>query len=281
MDVQAYLQEQGERVDGFLEAVLPRAGDVPPALAQAMRHLVFPGGKRLRPAFAFAAAEAAGAAPDRALPMAAATELIHTYSLVHDDLPCMDDDAERRGRPTVHVVFGEAIAVLAGDALQALAFEVLARHATREATPARTLDALRDLAEAAGARALVGGQADDLDAAGQGADAARIESIHRRKSAALIAAAVVGGARLAGADDALLERLRRFGEDVGVAFQIADDVLDQDEDGACSLVRVLGVAGARERAEALLMGALAQLDSLGGKADPLRALARFAVRRDR
>jgi len=281
MDVNAYLRERGELVDGFLEQVLPKPGTVPPALAQAMRHLVFPGGKRLRPALAFAAAEAVGAPPERALALAAAVELVHTYSLVHDDLPCMDDDDERRGRPTVHVVYGEAVAVLAGDALLALAFEVLATQGARDACPERALGALRDLAEAAGARALVGGQVDDLELSEVPADAARIESVHLRKSAALIAASVVGGARQAGADAARLARLRRFGEDVGVAFQIADDVLDKDEDGACSLVRVLGEDGARARAEALLQTALAQLDDLGEKAEPLRELARFAVRRDR
>ncbi len=281
MDVNAYLRERGELVDGFLEQVLPKAGTVPPALAQAMRHLVFPGGKRLRPALAFAAAEAVGAPPERALALAAAVELVHTYSLVHDDLPCMDDDDERRGRPTVHVAYGEAVAVLAGDALLALAFEVLATQGARDACPERALGALRDLAEAAGARALVGGQVDDLELSEVPADAARIESVHLRKSAALIAASVVGGARQAGADAARLARLRRFGEDVGVAFQIADDVLDKDEDGACSLVRVLGEDGARARAEALLQAALAQLDDLGEKAEPLRELARFAVRRDR
>jgi geranylgeranyl diphosphate synthase type II len=281
MDVNAYLRERGELVDGFLEQVLPKPGTVPPALAQAMRHLVFPGGKRLRPALAFAAAEAVGAPPERALALAAAVELVHTYSLVHDDLPCMDDDDERRGRPTVHVAYGEAVAVLAGDALLALAFEVLATQGARDACPERALGALRDLAEAAGARALVGGQVDDLELGDLPADAARIESVHLRKSAALIAASVVGGARQAGADAAQLARLRRFGEDVGVAFQIADDVLDQDEDGACSLVRVLGEDGARARAEALLQAALAQVDDLGEKAEPLRELARFAVRRDR
>lgn len=281
MDVQAYLREQAERVDAFLEEALPGPAQVPAALAQAMRHLVFPGGKRLRPAFAFAAAEAVGAPAERALAMAAAVELVHTYSLVHDDLPCMDDDAERRGRPTVHVVFGEAVAVLAGDALQALAFEVLAVRGAHDAGPQCAVGALRDLADAAGARALVGGQVDDLDAASRPADAARIESIHGRKSAALIAASVVGGARLAGASDPVLARLRRFGEAVGVAFQIADDVLDKDEDGACSLVRVLGEAGARARAEVLLRDGLAQITDLGGKGEALRALAHFAVRRDR
>jgi len=281
MDVQAYLHERGEWVDAFLDEVLPRPDAVPPSLAQAMRHLVFPGGKRLRPALAFAAAEAVGAPSERALLMAAAVELIHTYSLVHDDLPCMDDDDERRGRPTVHVAYGEAVAVLAGDALQALAFEVLAARGARAGSSERVLGALRDLAEAAGARALVGGQVDDLAVDEMRADAAAIESVHLRKSGALIAVAIVGGARLGGADAATLARLRRFGDCVGVAFQIADDLLDRDTDGACSLVRILGETGARVRAEALLAEALAEVDDLGERAEPLRDLARFAVRRER
>lgn len=281
MDVQAYLREHADRVDVFLEHVLPKPDAVPASLAQAMRHLVFPGGKRLRPALAFAAAEAVGAPPDRALAMAGAVELLHTYSLIHDDLPCMDDDDERRGLPTVHVAFGEAVAVLAGDALQALAFEVLAARGARAGSTERALGALRDLAEAAGARGLVGGQVDDLALPPALADAARIESVHLRKSAALIAASIVGGARLGGADAATLARMRRFGEAVGVAFQIADDVLDRESDGACSLVRVLGLEGARARAEALLEGALLELEELGERAEPLRELARFAVRRDR
>jgi geranylgeranyl diphosphate synthase type II len=281
LDVQAYLRERGERVDAFLDEVLPKPGEVPEALALAMRHLVFPGGKRLRPALAFAAAEAAGGPAERALSMAAAVELIHTYSLVHDDLPCMDDDDERRGRPTVHIAYGEAVAVLAGDALQALAFEVLATFGPRAVSAERALGALRDLADAAGARALVGGQVDDLSVATEVPGAARIESVHRRKSAALIAVSVVGGGRLGGADRELLEALKHFGEDVGVAFQITDDVLDKDEDGACSLVRVLGETGAQDRAETLLAGALSRLEDLGEKAEPLRELARFAVRRDR
>jgi len=280
MDVHAYLRERGELVDGFLETILPTADDVPATLAGAMRHLVFPGGKRLRPALAFAGAEAIGASPERALAMAAAVELVHTYSLVHDDLPCMDDDEERRGRPTVHVVYGEAVAVLAGDALQALAFEVLATHGARGGSLERALGALRDLARAAGAHALVGGQVDDLEVEVASADAAFIESVHLRKSAALIAASIVGGARLGGADAPTLARLQRFGEAVGVAFQIADDVLDRDEDGACSLVRVLGLEPTKRRAEAFLEEALAEIEDVGERAEPLRELARFAVRRE-
>ncbi|CAG1007530.1 geranylgeranyl diphosphate synthase, type II [Myxococcaceae bacterium] len=280
MDVHAFLRERGELVDGFLEKVLPTSPGAPEALCGAMRHLVFPGGKRLRPALCFAAAEAVGAAPERALPMAAAVELLHTYSLVHDDLPCMDDDSERRGRPTVHVVYGEAVAVLAGDALQALAFEVLAQRGARAGPTERVLGAMRDLAVAAGAGALVGGQVDDLAFPAEGSDPAAVESVHLRKSAALIAASVVGGARLGGADAATVARMRSFGENVGLAFQIADDVLDRDEDGACSLVRLLGVDGARRRAETLLADALGELDELGERAEPLRELARFAVRRE-
>jgi geranylgeranyl diphosphate synthase type II len=286
VDVQAYLAEHAALVDAFLEGVLPQAGPPPgppcSALHAAMRHLVFPGGKRLRPAFAFAGCEAAGGAPQRALPLAAAVELVHVYSLIHDDLPCMDDDRERRGRPTVHVAFGEAEAVLAGDALLARAFEVLAAAAPPP-EPHVVLAALRELAAACGSEALVGGQADDLalSAAAAVPDARQVEDVHRRKSAALIAAAVAGGARFGGADEALAARLRRFGELAGVAFQIADDLLDRDGDGACSAVRALGEHGARRRAETLLEDALAEIEALGERAEPLRELARFAARRER
>ena len=274
MDAPGYLAERARLLDPFLDALLPQAGEEPAALHAAMRHLLLPGGKRLRPGLCFAACEAVGGAPEQALAGAAAVELVHTYSLVHDDLPCMDDDATRRGQPTVHVAFGEATAVLAGDALLALAFEVLAR--------AGDAAAVAELARAAGSRELVGGQALDLAALDASAlDAAAIEAIHRRKSAALIAASLGLGARLGGADGALHARLVAAGLDLGVAFQIADDLLDADADGACSLVHVLGGPLARARAEALLAGALARLADLPARAEPLRELARFAVRRER
>jgi len=295
VDVHAYLRERAPLVDAALDAAIP-GGDVPPrALHRAMRHLLFPGGKRLRPVLAMAAAEAVGAPADAALPMAAAVELIHTYSLIHDDLPAMDDDELRRGlptahvkfgedvailaggRPTVHVAFGESTAVLAGDALQAAAFESLAAAGPDHDAP-RRLGAVADLALAAGAANLVGGQVDDLAFATDDAEA--VESVHARKSAALIVAAVVGGARLAGADADRLVRLRRFGERVGLAFQIADDLLDADADEPCSMVRAIGAEPARDRAEALLAEALAEIEDLGERAEPLRALARFAVRRE-
>jgi len=276
VDVRAYLRERIPQVDEALDAALPAADQPPVALHRAMRHLVFPGGKRLRPVLAMAAAEAVGAAGAVALPVAVAVELIHTYSLLHDDLPCMDDDSERRGRPTVHAAYGESTAVLAGDALQAAAFEVLSRPPVG-AVPARFLNALRDLAEAAGSRHLVGGQADDLAFDPTDCSPEHVESVHLRKSAALIGVSVVGGARLAGAEDGTLAQLRRFGEDVGVAFQIADDLLDDGEEDVCSMVRAVGGDAARVRAEALLDAALAEIADFGERAEPLRALARFAV----
>jgi geranylgeranyl diphosphate synthase type II len=280
MDVEAYLAERSSLVNRYLDGVVPPASESPTGLHTAMRHLLFPGGKRLRPAFAFAGCEAVGSPAAKALPAAAAVELVHTYSLIHDDLPCMDDDDERRGRPTVHVAFGEAAAVLAGDALLARAFGVLA-SGPGDLAAQRRLAAIRELSNAADSHNLVGGQADDLTLRADEADAAAIESIHRRKSAALIAASVLTGALLGGADSPLLERLRRFAEGVGVAFQIADDLLDREEGELCSLVRVLGPEGARVRAEELLEAALTLVEDLGERGEPLRELARLAVRRSR
>jgi geranylgeranyl pyrophosphate synthase len=277
VDLHAYLEERLPEVERALDAALPAAEVAPARLHAAMRHVLFPGGKRLRPALALAAAEAVGAAPECALPVAVAVELVHTYSLIHDDLPCMDDDALRRGRPSVHVAFDEATAVLAGDALLTAAFEALAASADGRAE--ERLAAARDLARAAGSLGLVGGQVDDLAFDPRDADPARIESVHARKSAALIAASIAGGARLGGADPATLERLRHCGEAVGVAFQIADDLLDAGGDDACSLVRALGAPAARARAESLLADALGELADLGERAEPLRSLARYAVRR--
>jgi geranylgeranyl pyrophosphate synthase len=274
VDASAWLSERQPLVEAALEASLPGPSDVPPDLLAAMRHLLFPGGKRLRPALALGGAACAGAPPERGLPMAVAVELVHTYSLIHDDLPCMDDDALRRGRPSVHVAFGEATAVLAGDALLAAAFGALAEA---KAEPARQVAALRELARAAGAAGLVGGQQDDL--AGEARDPGAIEGVHARKTGAMFAAAVAGGAALCGAPEDVQARLRRFGSELGVAFQIADDLLDAGEDAGCSLVAAIGVTAARERAEQVLASALRSLEPLGAAAEPLRALALLAVRR--
>jgi len=278
VDVYSYFEEQIPKVNRVLDAVIPAADAVPAQLHAAMRHILFPGGKRLRPVLAIAAAEAVGAPGERALPLAAAVELVHTYSLIHDDLPCMDDDAERRGVPAVHVAFGEAVAVLAGDALLAAAFEVLAQGSPGLEAD-RVVAASLELSRAAGSLALVGGQVEDLVFDASDTNAQRIEAVHARKSAALIAASIVGGALLGGADPETVARLRRCGLAAGIAFQIADDVLDEGEDDPCSLVRAVGVDAARERAESLLASALAELEELGEKAEPLRELVRFSVRR--
>lgn len=281
MDVLAYIAERTPWVDRALDAALPPADAAPRRLHAAMRHLVFPGGKRLRPALAFAAAEAVGGDPRRATPFAAAVELIHTYSLVHDDLPCMDDDDERRGRPTVHVAFDQATAVLAGDALQACAFEAMSAPETLATVgPEAVAAGVARLARAVGAAGLVGGQADDLAFDAACTDVAGVMSIHRRKTAALIRVAVVGGALFGGATPSEIERLERFGEAVGISFQVADDLLDAGEDEGCSLLPLIGEAAARAEAERLLERALAELDGLGERAEPLRELARFAVRRN-
>ena len=275
MDAEAYIEERSSLIEAWLDDFVPPADEPPCDLHAAMRYLLFPGGKRLRPMLAMAAAEAVGSPPQVALPVAAAVELVHSYSLVHDDLPCMDDDDVRRGLPTVHVAFDEATAVLAGDALQALAFEAVLRGCPDD--PACALRAALDLARAAGSRGIVGGQLDDLAAERSEEPVSRavLESIHERNSAALIAAAVTTGARVAGASDELLERLRAYGRDVGVAFQITDDRLDGD-----GLTLLGSDASAAERAEELLARALSQVDDLGERAEPLRQLARFAVRRN-
>lgn len=278
MDVQEYMQDRIPLVDAALDKLVPSAEEPPLALHAAMRHLLFPAGKRLRPMLAMAGAEAVGGSSQHALPMASAVELIHIYSLVHDDLPCMDDDALRRGRPTVHVLYGEAIAVLAGDALQSLAFEVLALAAKRDNAFAVT-QALARLAATAGSRQLVGGQADDLVYDPSDLNPAGIEGVHIRKSAALIAASITGGALLAGAGEQQVAQLGSFGLELGVAFQIADDLLDEDEEDQCSLVRALGHDGAVARAGELLVSALGRIDDMGEPADPLRELARFAAQR--
>lgn len=278
MDVHDYMQERIPLVDVLLEKLVPATDEAPKSLHGAMRHLVFPSGKRFRPILAMAGAEAVGGSAQDALPVAAAVELVHTYSLVHDDLPCMDDDALRRGRPTVHIEFGEAIAVLAGDALQSLAFEVLAGAANGGNASAVSL-ALRDLARAIGSRQLVGGQVDDLAYDSLAGDVAAIESVHARKTAALIATSIVGGARLAGASDEQISELGAFGLEVGIAFQIADDLLDADEEDICSIAGALGTEGAAARMNELLASALGRIEDLGEPANPLRELARFAVQR--
>jgi geranylgeranyl diphosphate synthase, type II len=235
-DLRAWLDARRNDVDAALERYLPSAPACPPRVGEAMRYSLFAGGKRLRPILALAAAEPAGRAhrleDDRAralaLPAACALELIHTYSLVHDDLPAMDDDTLRRGRPTSHVVFGEGQAILAGDALLTEAFALMAREPADPALAARKLAAIRIVADAAGPCGMVGGQAIDLEAAGSGStfDGDGLRAMHARKTGALIRASASAGAVMAGADEAQLEAIARYAGELGLAFQIVDDILD-------------------------------------------------------
>ena len=266
----------------------------PPPLIAAMAHSLLGGGKRLRPCLAYAAAAAAGepsAATDR---VAVAVELLHTYSLIHDDLPAMDDDDLRRGRPTCHLVFGEAMAILAGDALQALAFTQLSAI---DSLPAHaTLRLIRRLAHAVGAQGMVLGQAMDLQATGKKLDRGALETMHRRKTGDLIAASVVMGAISTGTEDAtLLAALDDYGHQLGLAFQVRDDLLDAEESTAtlgkhsgadqrlekATFVTLLGPEAARASLRELHARSLAAIAHLGARAEALRQLADYAVvRRD-
>ena len=286
-DLDVYLAERRRVVQAALEAEMPPATAPPAMLHSAMRYSVFSGGKRLRPILCLAAGEAAGGTPAAALRPALAVELLHTYTLIHDDLPCMDNDDLRRGRPTSHKVFGEANAVLAGDALQALAFELAARTVPPAAYPVAALVA--ELAAAAGSRGVVGGQVEDLAAAGQAVTAARLEFIHRHKTADLFRAALRMGAMCGNAGAAELAALTAYGVNLGLAFQIADDLLDAPPAGAppppgkteLTCLAVWTPAEARAKAEALAAAATRALDGTDpARSEPLIAIARYVIARD-
>ena len=234
-----FLRRSALRVEAFLDGVLPPVEEAG-TLARVLRYAVFAGGKRFRPALAIASAMAVGGRGGNALPAAGALELLHTYSLIHDDLPCMDDDELRRGQPTVHVRFGEAMAVLAGDALHTLAFAVLAGAPTRRRI---TLESVRRLARAAGPEGMVGGQVLDLEAETRLPDVAGLEAIHRRKTGALLAASAALGALAGGAGSAETATLERFGRELGLVFQIVDDLLDEEGTTAA-----LGKSAGKDRA---------------------------------
>ncbi len=266
-----------------------------------MRYSIFAGGKRLRPVLVYASAEALGLPCAKASSAAAAFEMIHTYSLIHDDLPAMDDDDLRRGKPTNHKVFGEGVAILAGDALLTLAFEALAGAALECGLPSKeTADLIVNAADAAGFKGMVGGQAADLEAEGwqrknHGFRAGRVlEYIHRHKTAALIRASVEAGAILAGASPARRRALRRYGEEIGLAFQIADDILDVTSsaqtlgksgsdraNGKLTYASLYGVDSARRRAQACVREAHRAIMPLGFRAAALHAIADFILSRDR
>ncbi len=289
-----YLAGRAALVEAYLDRYLPRESTPPETISRAVRYSLFAGGKRLRPVMALAAAEAVGGDVEDALPAAAAFEMIHTYSLIHDDLPAMDDDLLRRGKPTSHAVFGEAIAILAGDALQTHAFAILADPPSPCRIPAeRRLQVVAELASASGAGGMVGGQVFDLESEGKPVDAAALERIHRYKTGALIRAAARAGAIVAGASEDQLVGLTRFAEEAGLAFQIVDDILDVEgsdatlgkstgkdaRSGKATYPLVHGIGEARRKAEELVSSALHRLEPLGAAARPLALLAGHMIRR--
>jgi geranylgeranyl diphosphate synthase, type II len=295
LDIERYLRERAALVERALAGAVAEPDAVGGRLLEAMRYSLLAGGKRLRPVLALAACEAVGGSLEAAMGFACAIEMIHTYSLIHDDLPCMDDDDLRRGRPTNHKVYGEAIATLAGDALLTDAFLTLARSATTSAgvAPAALLATVAELAEAAGSAGMVAGQAIDLLGEGRTMTIAELEYLHRRKTGALFIVAVRGGARLGGAGEAQLETLEAYAGALGLAFQVIDDILDVEasteqmgkrtgKDGAHGKNTYPGLIGldkSWQLARDLERRAHRALDGFDHRAEPLRALASFAVER--
>jgi geranylgeranyl diphosphate synthase, type II len=295
VDLAAYLFAERERIDAALHRLLPEAKAWPARLHEAMRYAVFGGGKRVRPVLARAACRAAGGDPETILEAACALELVHTYSLVHDDLPALDDDSLRRGRATVHVAYDEALAILVGDALLTEAFVVLGRHPEGDAFAARRAEACALLALAVGSIGMVGGQVEDLEATGQPPDAARLDRIHRAKTGALLAASVELGAVLAGAVAASRAAFAAFGAKLGLLFQIADDILDvtgtaaelgksPGKDAAAGKLTypaVFGLETAREVRDRLAEELGREAVVLEGPGGALGAIADYVARRDR
>jgi geranylgeranyl diphosphate synthase, type II len=297
IDVATVIQEGAARTDAALERLLPLVTQVPASIHGAMRHSVFAGGKRLRPVLATEAARAMGAAHGASGPsegiedLGAAIEMLHTYSLIHDDLPALDNDDLRRGKPTCHVAFGEAIAILAGDALQTLAYQTLAGL---RCAPERAIRIVGLIAEATGTvEGMIGGQVLDLEGEHAKPTAEMVQAIHRAKTGALIRVSIVTGGIYGGADEDDVQRLTEFGRKAGLAFQIVDDVLDMTQDSAhlgktagkdvasdkATWPAVFGIEQSRLDASRLLREALGVLEPYGEAAEGLKAVARYLVER--
>jgi farnesyl diphosphate synthase len=291
-DFSTWVSAHQSRFEDVLKRLLPQADIAPHRLHGAMRYSVLEGGKRVRPLLAYAAGELAGAPVERVEIAAAAVELIHAYSLVHDDMPCMDDDVLRRGKPTCHVEYDEATALLVGDALQSLAFQLLSEHRLND-DAARQLQMVKLLAVATGSRGMAGGQAIDLASVGQQLTLPELEQMHIHKTGALIRAAILLGAHCGTLNQAQLDRLDHYGKCIGLAFQVVDDVLDSEADTATlgktagkdadndkpTYVTLLGVPAAKKMAAELHGEALDALAEFGAAAQRLRELADFIVMR--
>jgi geranylgeranyl diphosphate synthase, type II len=292
MDLKAYLAARAAEVDAALDAFLPKAKEKPATIHAAMRYTIFAGGKRLRPILCLAAAEACGGDPEAAIPPACAVEVLHTYSLVHDDLPCMDDDDLRRGRPTCHKVYGEGMAVLTGDALLTEAFLMLAQTQPAKRYPVGSYVA--ELALTGGSTKLIGGQVMDLEGEGNKLTKAQLVKIHEAKTAALLTTSIRLGAMTANATDKQLEALSIFGRALGLAFQVIDDILDvtastevlgktAGKDAAvekATYPAILGLEKSRKEAAKLTKEAMDALLPFGKKAQRLREIAEYLLKRE-
>ena len=291
-DFKTYLTAAKQQVEAALDGAL--GPERPESLREAMHYSLLAGGKRLRPILCLAACELAGGSSPQAMPTAVALEMIHTMSLIHDDLPAMDDDDLRRGRPTNHKVYGEAVAILAGDALLTRAFEMVALR-TADVPAERLLKVVGELSLVAGAPGLVGGQVVDLESEGKEVDLETLEYIHLHKTGALLSACVITGALIGGADEALIKALRTYARGIGLAFQIIDDILDITASSEVlgktagkdliadktTYPKLLGLEESRRRADALVSEAKDALKPWADKALPLLALADFITSRDR
>ena len=294
LNLQLYIQRRRRRIDRALERWVPGQNEFPPQIHQAMRYSLFAGGKRLRPILALAAAEAVGGRAADVLPFACSLELIHTYSLIHDDLPAMDNDDLRRGQPTSHKIFGEALAILTGDALLSEAFYLMSRQdLMKKVSPQRRLRAISQIARAAGSLGMIGGQTMDILSQGKEMDRNVLEYIHNHKTGALMAASVSAGAILGGASAGEYRALNAYGKKLGLAFQIIDDLLDVQGDPRmlgktvrkdqiqekATYPAFFGVSASRHQAEGLVQKAVAYLRPLNGRANPLREIAQFILKR--
>ena len=294
MNIKDYLEQKRVEVDRFLDQVCPPAATPPATLHASMRYSLMAGGKRIRPILTIAAAEAIGHMPPGLMAVACSLEFIHTYSLIHDDLPSMDNDDFRRGKPTNHKVYGEAMAILAGDALLTMAFDLISRQdLMKGCDPMRQVWIIQELAYGSGNMGMVGGQVFDIQAENKDIDLVTLQNIHKHKTGMLIRAAVRMGAVAAGATERQLDDMSGYAEDIGLAFQIADDVLNvtgtreelgknpntDAERGKKTYPTFYGVDGAKKLAEECVARAIHRLSSFGPSADPLREIARYITAR--
>ena len=294
IDIELYLKEKQQIVDRYLEAHLPPVGTPPAVLYEAIRYSLLAGGKRIRPILTIAAAEAIGPPPQAMLPVACAFEFIHTYSLIHDDLPAMDNDDYRRGKPTNHKVYGDGMAILAGDGLQTMAFEWCSRmDLVNDIEPYVQVQIIAELAHGSGNQGMVGGQVLDIQAENKNVELTELQNIHAHKTGKLIRAAVRAGALLSGANLPQFDQLTAYAEDIGLAFQIADDVLNvtgtreelgkdantDAERGKQTYPSFYGLEGAKKLAQECADRAISRLSSFDDKADPLRGIAQYIVSR--